>query len=163
MSEDTASLLPGRESINSGGRRTSALGRIANSSQTLRHVRRVPLSDSCTAAKARYAITSPACAGNAMHRHRESLHSGEGAGKQCRRCGLRRGATFRELNSVCRAPGTWNSHIAVEHPTVLPMRNLQLCLVAHSHLSPNHAVRRKSRLAVTSAWSSIIDSESICK
>src|SRR6202022_1315268 len=89
--------------------------------------------------------------------------------RRCRECSarlcrLRRGATFRDRSRVWRAPGNWNSHVAAaEHPTVLPIRILQLCPAAHLHLSPHHAASRKSRLAVTSVWSLIVKSESVCK
>ncbi len=47
---------------------SSGLPLKADIAQCNRHVPNVPLSDSCTAAKAPYWITSSACAGNAAHR-----------------------------------------------------------------------------------------------
>ena len=64
----------------------SAIERIADSSRTSRHVGKVPLSDSCTAAKAPCGITSSTRAGNAAHR----LSRRGGAGGAPRR--PRRGA-----------------------------------------------------------------------
>jgi hypothetical protein len=48
---------------------------------------------------------------------------------------LRRGSPFRDRSSVCRAPGN-GTHAAVELPTVLPIRILQLSPAAQ-HLNAN--------------------------
>jgi hypothetical protein len=48
---------------------------------------------------------------------------------------LRRGSPFRDHSSVCRAPGN-GTHAAVELPTVLPIRILQLSPAAQ-HLNAN--------------------------
>jgi hypothetical protein len=42
---------------------------------------------------------------------------------------------------------------AAAHPTVLPIRILQLCPAAQLRLSPDDAASRKIRLAVASDWS----------
>jgi hypothetical protein len=55
------------------------------------------------------------------------------------------------------------THAAGAHPTVLPIRILQLCRAAHLRLSLDDAASRKIRLAVASVWSSIVESESVCE
>jgi hypothetical protein len=55
------------------------------------------------------------------------------------------------------------THAAAAHPTVLPIRILQLCPAAHVRLSLDDAASRKIRLAVASVWSLSVESESVCK
>jgi hypothetical protein len=169
MSQDTPSFLLGREPINSGWSTDVCFGAHSELQSdiapcpTSAHFRTHALRQKHATQSPRRHAREILCIGIARACTAPKVQEGSAAV-----AGLRRRATFRDLNSVCRAPGNWNSHIAAwnsriaaEHPTVLPIRILQLRPAVHSHLSPHHAGRRKSRLAVTSVWSSII--ASICK
>src|ERR1700730_11464000 len=113
--------------------------------------------------KTRYAITSSACAGNAAHRHRESLHSAEGAGRQCPPLQIEaRGHLLRSQQRLARAG---ELELSCGRGAPYGVTHTHFAIVSGSALASKspHAASRKSRLAVTSVWSSIIDSESICK
>jgi hypothetical protein len=88
--------------------------------------------------------------------HRESLHSAEAVGRSAAFADCSAGSPSAIAASFAarRGIGTLTSS---RHPTVLPIRILQLCPAAHLNLSPHYSASRKSGLGVASVWSSIIE------
>src|SRR5258708_15622219 len=85
--------------------------------------------------------------------HRESLHSTEGRSAVFADCSA--GSPSAIAASFAASPGI-GTLTSSRHPTVLPIRILQLCPAAHLNLSPHYSASRKSGLGVASVWSSII-------
>jgi hypothetical protein len=102
----------------------------------------VPLSDSCTAAKAPIAISLSML--HTVH-HTVSLH-GDNAGKplqQATAVAFRRESPFRDHSSVGRALGS-GTQAAAARLTGLPIRILQLSPAARLYLTPDDTVSTTS-------------------